>query len=174
MKYTVLIAGGFKPPHKGHYNYLNFYLEHPDVEKVILFCGDKKRNGVSQEATEAMLRAFGTLDHPKMDYKRATQRIGKKKSFTNPLADCYDWADENSEISCGLGWSSKDKGYQVGFMKYFSGDDLVISPPMFNMIDNVSATAFREAILGGSSIKEFLPDHVNEENILKILEIEVS
>ena len=43
MKYTVLIAGGFKPPHKGHYDYIKFYLDNPDVKQVRLYAGYKTR-----------------------------------------------------------------------------------------------------------------------------------
>ena len=69
MKCTILIAGGFKPPHKGHYDFIKFYLDNPDVEKVILFCGDKKRDEISLEDTEALLGVSGLLDHPRLDYR---------------------------------------------------------------------------------------------------------
>ena len=168
MKYTVLIAGGFKPPHKGHYDFIKFYLDNPEVERVILFCGEKKRDTISLEATEAILGAYGLLEHPKLTYKRAKVKNGKKGAYTNPLSDCYDWADDNPDCYCGLGWSSKDKGYQVGFQKYFKGEETIVEPPMFEMKDDVSATEFREALKAGESIDEFIPDHVSAEEIKKI------
>ena len=168
QKYTVLIAGGFKPPHKGHYDFVKFYLDNPDVERVVLFCGEKKRDTISLEATEAILEAYGLMKHPKLTYKRATRRNGKKGSYTNPLADCYDWADHNFGRACGLGWSSKDKGYQDGFVKYFSGDPTIVTPPMFEQKDDLSATEFRRALENGESIVEFLPDGVEEVDIRKL------
>tara|TARA_B100000035_G_C20819851_1_gene473724 strand:+ start:112 stop:633 length:522 start_codon:yes stop_codon:yes gene_type:complete len=165
QKYTVLIAGGFKPPHKGHYDFVKFYLDNPDVERVVLFCGEKKRDTISLEATEAILEAYGLMKHPKLTYKRATRRNGKKGSYTNPLADCYDWADHNFGCACGLGWSSKDKGYQDGFVKYFSGDPTIVTPPMFEQQDDLSATEFRKALKNNESIQKFLPDHVSESEI---------
>ena len=165
QKYTVLIAGGFKPPHKGHYDFVKFYLDNPDVEQVVLFCGEKKRDTISLEATEAVLEAYGLMKHPKLTYKRATRRNGKKGSYTNPLADCYDWADHNFGCTCGLGWSSKDKGYQDGFVKYFSGDPTIVTPPMFEQKDDLSATEFRKALENNESIQKFLPDHVSESEI---------
>jgi len=165
QKYTVLIAGGFKPPHKGHYDFVKFYLDNPDVEQVVLFCGEKKRDTISLEATEAVLEAYGLMKHPKLTYKRATRRNGKKGSYTNPLADCYDWADHNFGCACGLGWSSKDKGYQDGFVKYFSGDPTIVTPPMFEQKDDLSATQFRKALENNESIQKFLPDHVGESEI---------
>ena len=165
QKYTVLIAGGFKPPHKGHYDFVKFYLDNPDVAQVVLFCGEKKRDTISLEATEAVLEAYGLMKHPKLTYKRATRRNGKKGSYTNPLADCYDWADHNFGCACGLGWSSKDKGYQDGFVKYFSGDPTIVTPPMFEQKDDLSATQFRKALESNESIQKFLPDHVGESEI---------
>tara|TARA_R110000772_G_scaffold223676_1_gene334245 strand:- start:3549 stop:4061 length:513 start_codon:yes stop_codon:yes gene_type:complete len=168
MKYTVLIAGGFKPPHKGHNDFIKFYLDNPEVEEVILFCGEKKRDSISIEATEAVLKAYGLLSHPKLTYKRASRRTGRKGAYTNPLTDCYDWADENDDCRCGLGWSSKDKGYQKGFQKYFNGDESIVEPPMFEMTDEISATEFREALSTGGSIKKFLPDCASEDFIREL------
>ena len=169
MKYTVLIAGGFKPPHKGHYDYIKFYLDNPDVEEVILFCGEKKRDSISLEASEAVLRAYGLMDHPKLTYKRAKRLTGRKGAYTNPLKDCYDWADNNPDCRVGLGWSSKDMGYQAGFQKYFKGEETVIEPPMFKMKEEISATEFRDAIEANKSIKKFLPEGVDENEIKELL-----
>ena len=170
MKYTVLIAGGFKPPHKGHYGFVKFYLDNPEIEEVILFCGEKKRDSISIEATEAVLKAYGLLAHPKLTYKRARRLTGRKGAYTNPLKDCFDWADDNDDCRCGLGWSSKDKGYQKGFQKYFYGDESIIEPPMFEMEDDISATEFREALLKGDPIQKFLPEHVSEKEIREIFD----
>tara|TARA_Y100000114_G_scaffold55648_2_gene50919 strand:- start:5314 stop:5829 length:516 start_codon:yes stop_codon:yes gene_type:complete len=165
MQYTVLIPGGFKPPHKGHYDYIKFYLDNPDVERVIMFCGDKDRDGVTLEHTENVLEIYGLLSHPKMDYRRAMVREGRNKNYTNPLADCFDWGDENTDIKFGLGCSEKDAGYQTSFGDYFYGNDNYIIAPVFKMIDDISATQFRQALRNGDSIKKFLPDHVSEEDI---------
>jgi len=169
MKYKVLIAGGFKPPHKGHHDFIKFYLDNPDVEEVILFCGEKKRDSISLEATEAVLSAYGLMEHPKLTYKRATRQTGRKGAFTNPLKDCYDWADNNPDCRVGLGWSSKDQGYQTGFQKYFKAEETVIEPPMFEMREPISATEFRNALANGKSIQKFLPEGVAEEEIRKLL-----
>ena len=61
MQYTVLIAGGFKPPHKGHYDYIKFYLDNPDVKEVRLYAGDKARDKITLEQSEALLKLYGFL-----------------------------------------------------------------------------------------------------------------
>ena len=169
MKCTILIAGGFKPPHKGHHDFIMFYLDNPDVEKVILFCGDKKRDEITLEDTEVLLGIYGLLDHPRLEYRRATVRNGRKGAYTNPLNDCYDWADDNADVVCGLGWSEKDALYQNSFQSYFYGDNTVVAPPMFEVKDRLSATDFRKALRNGDPIAHFLPEGVCEEEVRSVL-----
>ena len=170
MQYTVLIPGGFKPLHKAHYEYIKFYLDNDDVKEVRLYVGDKQREGISIEHTEALLEAYGLLDNPKLTYNRATLREGKKGPYTNPLADCYDWAENRPLDPVALGASVKDAGYRVGFAKYFEGiRDGIVEAPIFQMTSDISATQFREALQNGTSIKEFIPDHVEENKILELL-----
>jgi len=169
MQYTVLIGGGFKPPHKGHYDFIKFYLDNPDVEKVILFCGDKRRDEISIEVTESILKLYGLFDNPKFDYRRAIRRNGKKGSYTNPLNDCYDWADDNADSVCGLGWSEKDKSHQHAFGTYFYGIDSIIKPPMFEVKDRLSATDFRKALRSDDPIVHFLPEGVCEKEVRSVL-----
>jgi len=169
MQYTVLIPGGFKPLHKGHYEYIKFYLDNPDVLEVKLYVGDKEREGISIEHTEALLEAYGLLSHPRLNYRRASIREGKKGPYTNPLADCYDYAETRVLEPVALGSTTKDAGYREGFKKYFKGiRDNIIDAPIFNMQCDISATQFRAALRNGESIVDFLPDGVSEVQIREL------
>ena len=169
MQYTVLIAGGFKPPHKGHYDYIKFYLDNPDVKEVRLYIGEKSRDTITLEQTEEMLQLYGLLDHPKMVYKRATIRQGKKGAYTNPLADCYDYAEVKVLEPVALGCSTKDANYRKSFMKYFDGIRTdVVEAPIFEQQDDLSATDFRNALSIGAEISKFLPVHVDENKVLRL------
>lgn len=66
-KYVVLIPGGFKPPHKGHYSMLNHYAENPDVQDVVVLNGPKAREGVTQEMSQQLFDLYGGLD-PKIQF----------------------------------------------------------------------------------------------------------
>jgi hypothetical protein len=103
-----------------------------------------------------------------MDYRRATIREGKKKNYTNPLADCFDWGDENEDKRFALGCSEKDAGYQTSFGDYFYGNDNYVYAPIFKMKDKISSTEFREALRNRDSIAEFLPDGVDEQSVLAL------
>ena len=76
MQYTVLIPGGFKPPHKGHYDYIKFYLDNPDVNEVRLYIGSKAREQISIDTTEKAVRSNGMLYQPKMTFQREIVREG--------------------------------------------------------------------------------------------------
>lgn len=54
-KLDVVIVGGFKPPHKGHYHFIKFYLDNPNVDKVVVISGDKEREGITFDDTKRIL-----------------------------------------------------------------------------------------------------------------------
>ena len=174
---TVLIPGGFKPPHVGHYKFFMHYINDPEVSEVRIFCGDRQRKTgddliVSIEHTEAILRLYGILDNPKVIYQRASTRKGFDGDYTNPFADVYDWAEQNHERTSNkisLGVSSKDTGYQSGFLRHFQGVSNVVQiNHTYEQEELVSATEFRRALSTGESIDKFIPDHVSAEEIKKI------
>ena len=174
---TVLIPGGFKPPHVGHYKFFMHYINNPEVSEVRIFCGERQRKvgddfSVSIEQAEAVLRAYGILDSPKVIYQRASVRKGSDGHYTNPFADVYDWAEENhdkTENEICLGVSSKDTGYQAGFLNYFkSFANIVEIQHSYEQEEFVSATEFRETLAAGKPIDKFIPDHVLSEQIKKI------
>lgn len=172
MRYTVLIPGGFKPLHKGHYDYIKFYLDNDDVKEVRLYVGDKKREEITIEHTEALLELYGLMKHPKLVYRRAIERNGPNGPYTNPLADCYDWAENQPFEPVALGLSEKEQGYSVGFKKYFAGiRENIIEAPLFKMKDQISATDFRKALRNNESISHFIPNGVDEKEVLKLFNV---
>jgi len=169
MQYTVLIPGGFKPPHKGHYDYIKFYLDNPDVKEVRLYVGEKTRDTITIDQTKAVLKIYGLLDHPKLKFQRAMTRQGKNGAYTNPLSDCYDYAEVRVMDSIALGCSSKTIGYCTGFNKYFDGIRTgVIQAPVFKMEDYISSTQFRAALQNNESIAKFLPNGVDEQSVIAL------
>ena len=177
-KRQVLIPGGFKPPHVGHYKFFMHYINNPEVSEVRIFCGERGRKAgddfeVSIEQAEAVLEVYGILKHPKVIYQRARLRNGYRGPYTNPFSDVYDWTEENyeqSENQICLGVSSKDKGYQGGFLSHFLEvtEKVIEIPSEYEQEDLISGTQFRNALASGESIEKFIPDHVKEEDILKL------
>ena len=100
-KYLVIIPGGFKPPHLGHYNLVKSYLNHPSVERVAIVIGDSQRtdsqNKISIGFDEAVRtwKEYGISEGPNVTLIRARKRQNKKgEDYENPMADAYDLVQE--------------------------------------------------------------------------------
>jgi len=48
-KVTVLLPGGFKPPHNGHLELANKFASRSDVSKVLVMVGPTQRDGITRE-----------------------------------------------------------------------------------------------------------------------------
>jgi hypothetical protein len=152
-KFLVLIPGGFKPPHLGHYNLVKSYLDHPSVERVAIVIGDLERTDSSGQISigfdEAVRtwKEYGIAEGPNVTFIRARKRLNKQgQNYENPMADAYDIVQEiePSELKAGnmvvaLGASTKGGDYEraVKFAKshqpgsrYYRDDLAVTEPPV--------------------------------------------
>ena len=51
---TVLLPGGFKPPHVGHLGLANKFASRSDVKKVIVMVGPTERDGINRQQSLAI------------------------------------------------------------------------------------------------------------------------
>ena len=87
---VALYAGGFKPPHKAHYE--NAKLLSQNADKLIIFVGPKVREGVkiTAEQSKAIWEVYA---------KYLATPVEIVISQTTPIKDIYDWVDQNqSEV----------------------------------------------------------------------------
>jgi len=152
-KFLVLVPGGFKPPHLGHYNLVKSYLDHPSVERVAIVIGDLERTDTSGQVSigfdEAVRtwKEYGITEGPNVTFVRARKRLNKQgQNYENPMADAYDIVQEiePSELKEGnmvvaLGASTKGGDYEraVKFAKshqpgsrYYRDGLTVTEPPV--------------------------------------------
>jgi hypothetical protein len=59
-KVTVLLPGGFKPPHAGHLGLVNKFAARSDVETVIVMVGPSERDGVNRQQSIAIWNLLPT------------------------------------------------------------------------------------------------------------------
>jgi hypothetical protein len=125
-KYFVIIPGGFKPPHLGHYNLVKAYLDHPSVERVAIVIGDVERTdsegNISIGYNEAVRtwKEYGISESPNVTLIRARKRQNKKgENYENPMADAYDLVQEidprelqQANMVIALGASTKGGDYE--------------------------------------------------------------
>ena len=102
-KYLVIIPGGFKPPHLGHYNLVKSYLDHPSVERVAIVIGDLERSdsqnkiNIGYDEAVRTWKAYGISEGPNVTLIRARKRQNKKgQDYENPMADAYYLVQEIS------------------------------------------------------------------------------
>jgi hypothetical protein len=57
-KGVALIAGGFKPPTKGHYQLVMGAAKNPNVSEVKVFIGNAIRDGITAEMSKAVWDSY--------------------------------------------------------------------------------------------------------------------
>ena len=79
MGITVLLPGGFKPPHGGHIQLAKNYAKNPKVEKVLMLVGPKDRDGITREQSITALQLL--LKDPKVVVIPTTQESPMGAAF---------------------------------------------------------------------------------------------
>lgn len=107
---VALYAGGFKPPHKAHYE--NAKLLSQNADKLIIFIGPKIREGVkiTAEQSKAIWEVYA---------KYLATPVEIVISQVTPIKDIYDWVDQNqSEVDKIItGTMADEKGKFSYFVK---------------------------------------------------------
>ena len=125
-KYLVIIPGGFKPPHLGHYNLVKSYLDHPSVERVAIVIGDSQRTdsegkiSIGYDESVRTWKEYGITEGPNVTLIRARKRQNKKgEDYENPMADAYDLVQEinpnelkDGNMVIAMGASTKGGDYE--------------------------------------------------------------
>lgn len=99
---TVLLPGGFKPPHVGHLNLVMSYYGLPQVSKVIILIGPSPRDGVTRQKA---IKVWKTLlkDVPNVEIKET--------SVESPLTAAYKYIETAPNGAYALAASSKGEDY---------------------------------------------------------------
>ena len=58
-KYVIFFVGGMKPAHRGHYEAIKQYSDHPSVEEVLIIQGKTPREGIQGEDMVQRFNTFG-------------------------------------------------------------------------------------------------------------------
>ena len=107
---VALYAGGFKPPHKAHYE--NARLLSQNADKLIIFIGSKIREGVkiTAEQSKAIWEIYS---------KYLATPVEIVISPVTPIKDIYDWVDQHqSEVDKIItGTMADEKGKFSYFIK---------------------------------------------------------
>jgi nicotinamide mononucleotide adenylyltransferase len=171
-KQIALYAGGFKPPHKAHFENAKFLSSVSD--KLIIFIGPVKREGavlVTQEQSKTIWEIYA---------KYLQIPVEVRLSKITPIRDLYEWVDANQDrvekIITGTIESEMAQkfGYFIKNKEKYSKVELKILPVIESTEDQkFSATTLRQteqAIAEGSWIpKEVAQNLDDKQRIIDLL-----
>ena len=100
---TVLLPGGFKPPHAGHLHLAKAYAALPEVKEVQILIGPTPRDGFTREDSIAIWK----------ELLRGTKKIKVVPIKTdNPIRAAYEYVEAAQPGGYALAASSKGKDYE--------------------------------------------------------------
>ena len=100
---TVLLPGGFKPPHAGHLHLAKAYAALPEVKEVQILIGPTPRDGFTREDSIAIWK----------ELLRGTKKIKVVPIKTdNPIRASYEYVETAQPGGYALAASSKGKDYE--------------------------------------------------------------
>jgi nicotinamide mononucleotide adenylyltransferase len=100
---TVLLPGGFKPPHAGHLHLAKAYAALPEVKEVQILIGPTPRDGFTREDSIAIWD----------ELLRGTKKIKVVPIKTdNPIRAAYEYVETAQPGGYALAASSKGKDYE--------------------------------------------------------------
>jgi len=142
----VILPGGFKPPHKGHFEALKYLLK-TGAKQANVFIGKKERDGITQEQSLKIWNIYKKYIPANVEVVAVTG-VDKAGREATPLSMTYDFIEDNksnfSKFIVGAGEEDlkRFKGLEANKEKY-PNTTVVSIPPQF---DRISGTATRKSI----------------------------
>ena len=161
-----LYAGGFKPPHKAHFNNAKFLAK--KVDSLIIFIGPKVREGVKITAEQSR-------DIWQIYSKHINTPVKIIISETSPIRDIYTFADENLEnyekiITGALPEEVKKFAYFEKNKEKYNNVEILELPRIGSIASKFSATSIRSSI---HFLKEgdWIPSELSEKDKETVINI---
>lgn len=149
--------GGFKPPHKGHFEAAKDLASRNYITQVHIIIGPKERDGITAKESLAIWNIFLKAEpNPKI-----TVKISETSS---PIKDIYDFVQNNPLIDPIYVAGGKDEVDDLGYFKSLKKafGDRVIAIPIDEKFGRISASYTRNQLRAGDvdKFKETVPDSV--------------
>lgn len=161
----VILPGGFKPPHKGHFEALKYMLRNSRAKNVKVLVGKKERDGITQEQAVKIWDIYKKYIPAQIDIIPVvgSDRAGREAT---PLSMTYDFIENNRDMYSGffVGAGQEDlvrfKGLEKDKTKY-PNTTVISIPPQF---DRISGTLTRKSIKDKSDIElNFVPNEASDD-----------
>ena len=166
---TVLLPGGFKPPHAGHLHLAKAYANLPEVKRVLVMIGPKSRDGFTREDSMAIWKQL-LKNSPKIKVVPI--------DIDNPLLAAYKYLETARPGGYALAASSKGDDYErvKNFTaqhqpdgKYYNkltpGVEVVLLPVDPKPLDYVNRTDGKTGGISASTLRKDVAEK-NTQNIM--------
>jgi hypothetical protein len=163
----AILPGGFKPPHKGHFEALQDLIGKAGATSAIVYIGKSERDGLTPQQSEQIWNIYiKYMDVP----------VAVEISEVSPVKSVYEYADLNLDKHLFVGAGEEDMKRYAYFEKNKESYPLVKLVPIPPKYGRISGTDTRSKILGGDhDALQFVPDIVERtdmDDIASILNIE--
>jgi len=169
MKVGV-IGGGFKPPHKGHYELAKQALAQvPDLDKMIIYVGKNVRDGIDQSQSVAIWNLYKDSLGSNVEIVPASKA---------PIGHIYSYASNNpeDEVHWFLGARDEEDRADIADRTSYLEKNREKYPNLnVEVVEStgtdVSGTAARKALRAGDkeSFFDFIPDVVDKDKVYDIV-----
>ena len=186
---TALYPGGFKPPHRGHFEVVKKLLNNTHggkiydkesakdaatkalsgesdkvepIDKVVIFVGEKDRNGISKEIAIKIWNI----------YKKYLGNVEVYSEVPNPMANASAYAKKRPEekFYAITGIRGEDDMVDLRRITSFKNRENV-QGLVFAAPGGTRATDLRQAVLSGSldKVRDFFPKELKRQEIAQIV-----
>lgn len=165
----AIMPGGFKPPHKGHFEALKYLIEQGKVQQAIVYIGKGDRGlNITPEKSLAIwkvYRKYIPIEDTKIDVEVAN---------ISPVKSTYDFAEQNInsnlKIYVGAGVKDLDRYKSITNKEKYGNVEIIPIPDQYGRI---SATEVRSKISEDikSAIEFFVPEGMKLKDKKKIISI---
>lgn len=169
MKVGV-IGGGFKPPHKGHYQLAKQALAQvPDLDKMIIYVGKNVRDGIDQSQSVAIWNLYKDSLGSNVEIVPASKA---------PIGHIYSYASNNpeDEVHWFLGARDEEDRADIADRTSYLEKNREKYPNLnVEVVEStgtdISGTTARRALRAGDkeSFFDFIPDVVDKDKVYDIV-----
>lgn len=151
---VALLPGGFKPPHKGHFEALRHLIKTSNATKAVVYIGNSPRDNITADQSQAIWSIYAKHVGVPVDIMIAP---------VTPVKSVYEYVDAHMNTPIAVGAGVEDQARYSFFKKHsdkYTMVQIVTIPPQFGRI---SGTATREKISSRSDdAMSFVPDEVRQ------------
>jgi len=163
---VALLAGGFKPPHKGHLEMFTELLG--DADRGVIFIGKKQdregREWITPEASKAIWEI----------YTQGGKPVEVHIAPISPVKSTYDYVDENPNaniiIGAGPGDAARNKGFE-NEEKYPNVSIANFLKPLGGGIRASKMAPYLEVGNIKEAVEKFVPDFIEGTNRDAVIDI---